>query len=100
MTLDLFNAFTVTVTPQSTWWKYNDSNVEVFLYTSPLLIELFRKLWCTVMRNEGKPSLNIFIGRIICTQLIYASVIHFVITKPPAMGNSRTVSISFYSAAS
>ena len=30
MTLDLFNAFTVTVTPQSVWWKYS-------IYTQQLL---------------------------------------------------------------
>ena len=29
MTLDLFNAFTVTVTPQSVWWKYTWSNITI-----------------------------------------------------------------------
>ena len=43
------------------------------------------------MRNEGKPSLNMFIVLI----TTYALVIYFVITNPLAIGNSRRASIRF-----
>ena len=41
MTLDLFNAFTVTVTPQSVWWKYSWTKPTALFRTRVVIINCY-----------------------------------------------------------